>query len=85
MEEKLRSYPQQKKDLEILLSQINRENLTLVEIGSYMGESMDIFAQSNKFSKIFCVDPWTNGYDDGDASSFDCEYAEKHFDKRKNN
>jgi hypothetical protein len=85
MEEKLRFYPQQKKDLEILLSQINRENLTLVEIGSYMGESMAIFAQSNKFSKIFCVDPWTNGYDDEDASSFDCEDAEKHFDERKNN
>ena len=61
MEKGLRTYPQQKKDLEILISKINGENLTLVEIGSYMGESMEIFAQSGKFSKIICIDPWTNG------------------------
>lgn len=85
MEEKLRIYPQQKKDLEILISQINGENLTLVEIGSYMGESMEIFAKSGKFSKIICIDPWINGFDDTDQCSHDCENAENNFDQRKLN
>jgi hypothetical protein len=83
MIEKLRSYPQQKKDLEILISKIERNNLVLIEIGSYMGESMEIFADSGLFSKIICIDPWTNGYDFEDLSSLDCEDAELHFDERK--
>ena len=48
----------QKDDLLELLSYIVLTNLTLVEIGSYAGESAEIFAQSGKFSTIVCIDPW---------------------------
>lgn len=32
----------------------------LVEIGSYMGESARLFAESGKFSRVICVDPWAD-------------------------
>lgn len=32
--------------------------LTMVEVGSYGGESAELFARSGKFSRIYCVDSW---------------------------
>lgn len=65
-----------------LLDNINGNNLVLVEIGSYAGESARIFAQSNKFKTIICIDPWKNGYDDNDqASSSNMMLVEQKFDK----
>ena len=29
-----------------------------LEIGSYAGESAEIFMQSSKFKRLYCVDPW---------------------------
>ncbi len=55
--------------------------LKMVEIGSYAGESSEIFARSGVFSKVICVDPWTNGYDPRDYASKTTELAEKKFDK----
>ena len=57
----------------------------MVEIGSFEGESMEIFANSGKFSKIYCIDPWTNGYDMDDSSSELVEFVESSFDIRKSN
>ena len=34
--------------------------LTMVEIGSFAGESAQIFAESGKFNNIYCVDTWQN-------------------------
>lgn len=42
--------------------------LTILEIGSYVGDSAEIFAQ--RFGKVICVDPWQNGYDPKDAASY---------------
>lgn len=36
---------------------VNRQ-LTMIEIGSYIGESMEIFAKTGKLSTIICIDPW---------------------------
>ena len=40
---------------------------TMVEIGSFKGESTAFWCE--KFKKVYAVDPWANGYDDGDPSS----------------
>lgn len=65
-----------------LLDNINKNNLILIEIGSYTGESAKIFALSNKFKTIICIDPWENGYDDNDlASSSNMKLVEQKFDK----
>jgi hypothetical protein len=59
------------------------DNITLVEIGSYMGESAEIFAQVLPNSQIICIDPFLSGYDDKDcASSADYIEVEQHFDLR---
>lgn len=43
-----------------LIDSINGFNLSMVEIGSFTGESAEQFALSGKFSSITCIDSWTN-------------------------
>jgi len=54
---------------------------SIIEIGAYAGESTEIFAQH--FEYVYSVDPWKNGYDDTDASSYkyDMKDVEAQFDK----
>lgn len=58
------------------------KELTILEIGSYAGDSAEIFAE--RFKKVICVDPWVNGYDDQDAASYKhpMSEVEKQFDER---
>lgn len=55
--------------------------VTVVEIGSYVGDSTKVFAMN--FDKVIAIDPWENGYDDSDASSYQYEMSiiESQFDK----
>lgn len=60
----------------------DRRNLTLVEIGSYRGESASIFLNSGKFCKVYCVDPWDSCYDVNDSAGFtNMKLVEKDFDQ----
>ncbi len=62
---------------------IKNEEIIIVEIGSYMGESAEIFAQQFPKAKIYCVDPFVNGYDNLDiASRANFEDIEHQFDLR---
>jgi predicted O-methyltransferase YrrM len=47
----------------------NTKNLTLVEIGSYIGESTTIFAEN--FKKVISIDPYIDDYDLNDPA---CEH-----------
>lgn len=60
----------------------NKQGLIGVEIGSFQGESAEIFLQSNAFAKLYCIDSWQNGYDNSDAASNQAEQAESAFDRR---
>jgi hypothetical protein len=77
----LRVHEGQINDLIELIENINGTNLVLVEVGSFMGESMEIFAKSGKFKKIYCVDPWLNT----DTTTDNVVESEKHFDQKKLN
>lgn len=55
--------------------------LKMVEIGSYAGESSEIWAQSGVFDKIVCVDAWMNGWNEQAKASNTTELAEKKFDE----
>lgn len=55
--------------------------LKMVEIGSYAGESSEIWAKSGIFDKVICVDAWKNGYDQTDYASKTAELAENKFDE----
>ena len=57
-------------------------DFNMVEVGSYAGESADIFAESPKTNVIWCIDPWMSGYDSNDpASDTDFVEVESAFDK----
>jgi hypothetical protein len=47
-----------------------RPESVMVEIGSYTGESTELFCMSGRVIKIHAVDPWQNGYDAGDEASY---------------
>jgi predicted O-methyltransferase YrrM len=58
---------------------------TMVEVGSYQGESTIVFAQNlPNVKKIYAVDPWVNGYAIGDVCSdeYPMEIVENNFDIR---
>jgi alkanesulfonate monooxygenase SsuD/methylene tetrahydromethanopterin reductase-like flavin-dependent oxidoreductase (luciferase family) len=44
------------------------KDVVMVEVGCYVGDSTEIWAQNCK--EIHAVDPWLNGYDDTDPSSY---------------
>lgn len=71
----------QKQDLLDLISNCELTNAVLVEIGSYAGESAEIFAQSKKFSTIVCIDPWKTDMSAGYGNSYPrMDVVEKKFD-----
>lgn len=51
------------------LKEIVGENPTIVELGSYMGESSLIFSQEFPNGKIICIDSWEGGFDVNDSAS----------------
>jgi hypothetical protein len=58
---------------------------TIVELGSYMGESSLIFAEEFPNGKIYCVDSWEGGFDNADScSGDDYNLVENQFDLRMN-
>jgi hypothetical protein len=61
--------------------------IEMVEVGSYAGESAELFVGTGKIKEIVCVDPWENGYDksDGGSERRSMKEVEKIFDKRMEN
>lgn len=50
----------------------DNSNKTMVEIGSFVGESTVLFAQS--FKNVIAIDPFMEGYDDADPTSYLFEF-----------
>lgn len=79
----MRSNESSRKALRDLVAKVGRDNLTMVEVGSYRGESAEVFLSSGKVSKIYCVDPWEMYYDADDGAAFtDMKKVEADFDRR---
>lgn len=69
--------------LQNLIDSIDQNNMTMVEIGSYSGESAEIFAMSKKFKTIICIDPWKTDINGDEKNSYTSMNAvEKSFDDR---
>lgn len=63
-----------------------KRNFIGIEIGSYAGESAELFVASGAFSTLYCIDPWEMGYDPNDTTAGDgLPIAESEFDKRFRN
>ena len=50
----------------------DNSNKTMIEIGSFVGESTVLFAQS--FKEVIAIDPFLEGYDDKDPTSYLFEF-----------
>lgn len=63
---------------------IGKKDLIGVEIGSYQGESTEIFLKSGVFKTLYCIDPWKGDYDPLDVASNTKTIikAEKKFDEK---
>lgn len=71
------------KDMCLAIDEKIGGKITIIEIGSYMGESSAIFAEEFPYGKVICIDPWKAGYDDKDTtSSSDFTEVEQQFDLR---
>lgn len=69
--------------LRSLIESLGTDNITMVEIGSYKGESAEIFLKTGKVAKIYCIDPWQMFYDPDDGAAFtDMVKVEAEFDRR---
>jgi predicted O-methyltransferase YrrM len=65
-------YQQGLKDLiKYVNSFSNTKEMTMIEIGSYAGESTEIFAQN--FKQVIAIDPFQNDYDPNDIT---CNYMD---------
>lgn len=60
---------------------IHFSKFIMAEIGSFVGDSTEIFSECAL--KVHCIDPWLNGYDDNDPSSYrwPMDVIEKQFDE----
>ena len=74
--------------LETFIQQVlvGKKNLIGIQIGSYAGESTNMFVNTGAFKRLWCIDPWVEDYDENDAT---CDgtvcLAEKAFDERFKN
>ena len=81
----IRNAPMAKQGLrdlcEFMAARMDISKATIVEIGCYVGDSTEIFAQ--RFGQVIAVDPWKNGYDKNDAASYlrDMKIIEEQFDE----
>jgi predicted O-methyltransferase YrrM len=50
----------------------DNSNKTMIEIGSFIGESTILFAQS--FKEVTAIDPFMEGYDDNDPTSYQFDF-----------
>jgi hypothetical protein len=63
----------------------DKTDLKMLEIGSFAGESAELFLKTNKISELHCMDPWENYEDPADIASIQNHLAEIEFDKRFKN
>ena len=74
---KMREKQAERDALKQLIDQTNLDRIVMIEVGSYAGESADIFASSTgKVKTLYCVDPWKSGYDEGDIASYSSDFKE---------
>lgn len=63
-----------------------KDGIVMVEIGSYRGESAELFLATGKVSRIYCVDPWRMFYDPQDGAAYtNMKAVEADFDRRHAN
>ena len=57
-----------------------RNDLTMIEIGSAMGESASLFSSSGMFKEINCIDPFDKNSDGLSVHGYEWSFIKKQFD-----
>ena len=73
---KMREKQAERDALKQLIDHTNLDKIVMIEVGSYAGESADIFASTGKVKTLYCIDPWQSGYDEGDIASYSSDFKE---------
>lgn len=69
-----------------LVDKLAGNDLVMVEVGSYAGESAELFANTGKFKRIICIDPWISDPNGDNKNSYTgMEDVEVEFDKMASN
>lgn len=78
----MREKANDKQGLLDLVGSIGAKDLVIVEIGSFAGESAEIFTGSGLVKEVVCIDPWEFS-DEGEGNSYhNIKDAERWFDAR---
>ena len=78
-------YLQKRGLLELSIS-YGMDNLCLLEVGSFAGESMEIFNSTGLFKTIICVDTWSDLKSEHEFNSYSKMILVEHqFDQKKKN
>jgi predicted O-methyltransferase YrrM len=64
----MRAHLEQRTGLAKLAAMIPQDAV-VIEIGSFLGESTEIFLETKRVRRIYCIDPYRGGYDDSDVAS----------------
>ena len=75
----MRTTKEMTQGLKDLVNFCDLKEAKMLEIGSYLGESSRIFAESECFSEIHCLDMWAGGYDNTDYASYNMCGVESNF------
>ena len=67
---KMRELTKQRDGLIELLEFTKLDGMVMIEVGSFAGESAEVFASSGKVRQLWCIDPWKSGYDENDIESW---------------
>lgn len=69
--------------ISLVFAKSNFKKINMIEVGSYQGESAELFCNTGLVSSIWCIDPWQTGYDEHDiASASDMSAVQMAFDSR---
>lgn len=79
----MRTWGLQKQGLMDMLNEIPGTNLQVLEVGSFAGESAEIFLDSGKVRHIVCIDPWEDMVNDNPRNCYnEMAHIEWSFDRR---
>jgi glycosyltransferase involved in cell wall biosynthesis len=65
-----------------LIQQLGGKDIVMAEVGSYAGESSEIFAASKNISKVYAIDPWCDDIQCEHVTFKNMAFVEQLFDER---
>lgn len=79
----MRSTYELRKGIFDIVAALDATGITMVEIGSYAGESAELFLRTGRVARIVCIDPWESDPDGDEGNTYtNMDAVEREFDSR---